>query len=250
MSNATDAEALALEPGVRVRLTIEPAELDEADLIVLPGSKSTVDDLAWLREQGLADAVLRHARAGKPVLGICGGFQMLARQIHDQVESRRGTVPGLGLADVQITFRPDKAVSLVRGTAMGAPVRGYEIHHGEVSDRHPDLAPLLAYEDGRAEGISAANVFGTHWHGAFESDEFRRAFLTEAARWAGRSGFVVAPDTRFGVARERMLDLLGDLVEEHLDTAALWRIIESGPPPGLPFVPPGAPSPDPVPSSL
>ncbi|HEU4426618.1 MAG TPA: cobyric acid synthase, partial [Pilimelia sp.] len=94
VSNATDAEALATEPGVRVRLTIEPAEIDDADLVVLPGSKSTVEDLAWLRRSGLADAVLAHAASGKPLLGICGGFQMLAEQIHDEVESRRGTVAG------------------------------------------------------------------------------------------------------------------------------------------------------------
>jgi adenosylcobyric acid synthase len=84
-------------------------------------------------------------------------------------------------------------------------------------------------------------VFGTHWHGAFESDEFRRRFLTEAAGLAGRHGFRVAPDTSFAAARERTLDLLGDLVEEHLDTTALWRLIDSGTPPNLPFIPPGAP---------
>jgi adenosylcobyric acid synthase len=84
-------------------------------------------------------------------------------------------------------------------------------------------------------------VCGTHWHGAFESDEFRRRFLTEAARQAGRHGFEVAPDTRFAEVRERALDVLGDLVEEHLDTDALWRLIESGPTRGLPFIPPGAP---------
>jgi adenosylcobyric acid synthase len=87
----------------------------------------------------------------------------------------------------------------------------------------------------------SGNVFGTHWHGAFESDEFRRRFLTEAARLAGRPGFTVAPDTRFAAVRDRALDVLGDLVEEHLDTDALWRLLENGPPAGLPFVPPGAP---------
>jgi adenosylcobyric acid synthase len=87
----------------------------------------------------------------------------------------------------------------------------------------------------------AGNVYGTHWHGAFESDEFRRRFLTRAAEQAGRRGFTAAPDTRYAAVRERALDVLGDLVAEHLDTDALWRLIEKGPPPGLPFVPPGAP---------
>jgi adenosylcobyric acid synthase len=240
ISNATDAEALAAEPGVRVRLTVEPAELDEADLVVLPGSKSTVDDLAWLRETGLADAVRRHAAAGRPVLGLCGGFQMLGERIHDEVESARGTVAGLGLLPVEVRFAVEKTVRRSAGTAgerFGrAPVSGYEIHHGVVTRVADRAEPLLRHPDGTAEGITAANVFGTHWHGAFESDGFRRAFLAEAARLAGRTGFVVAPDTRFGAARERMLDALGDLVEEHLDTDALWRLIESGPPADLPYV--------------
>jgi adenosylcobyric acid synthase len=229
VSNATDAEALATEPGVRVRLTIEPAELDDADLVVLPGSKSTVDDLDWLRRSGLADAVLRHAAAGRPVLGICGGFQMLGERIHDAVESGRGTVDGLGLLPIEVTFAEQKSLGRPTGTAFGGvPVHGYEIHHGYVS-RAGDVAPLITADDGAGEGAVAGNVFGTHWHGAFECDGFRRAFLTEAARLAGREGFTVAGDTSFAAARERTLDLLGDLVEEHLDTDALWRLIEAGP---------------------
>jgi adenosylcobyric acid synthase len=242
ISNATDAEALATEPGVRVRLTVEPAELADADLIVLPGSKSTVDDLEWLRATGLADAVRAHAAAGRPVLGVCGGFQMLAARIHDEVESRRGTVAGLGLLPIEVAFGVRKTVTRSAGTAYGSiPVRGYEIHHGYVAHRAPDLAPLVRYADGAPEGAAKGSVFGTHWHGAFEADEFRRRFLAEAARLAGRSGFRVAQDTRFAAVRGATLDLLGDLVEEHLDTEALWRLIESGPRAGLPFVPPGAP---------
>ncbi|WBB54643.1 cobyric acid synthase [Verrucosispora sp. WMMD573] len=242
ISNATDVEALATEPGVRVRLTVEPAELAAADLVVLPGSKSTVADLAWLRETGLADAVIAHVAAGRPVLGICGGYQMLARAIHDPVESRQGTVPGLGLLPIEITFDHRKTVRPAAGSAEGdRPVHGYEIHHGYVSTADPQLTPLLRYTGGAGEGATHGVVHGTHWHGTFESDEFRRWFLTRAARLAGRTGFRVAPDTSFAAARERSLDLLGDLVEEHLDTDALWRLIEDGPPTDLPFVPPGAP---------
>ena len=236
ISNATDAEALATEPGVRVRLTVEPAEIADSDLVVLPGSKATVSDLAWLRETGLADAVHTHAAAGKPLLGICGGFQMLAHKIHDEVESKRGTVPGLGLLPVEITFGTRKTLR----RSIGREATGYEIHHGYVSAGEP--APLLHYADGRPEGAVAGNVSGTHWHGVFEHDEFRRRYLTEAARLAGRHGFTVAPDTRFAAVREHVLDLLGDLVEDHLDTDALWRLIEEGSVKGLPFIPPGAPA--------
>jgi adenosylcobyric acid synthase len=223
-----------------VRLTVEPAEIADADLVVLPGSKATVSDLAWLRETGLADAVRAHAASGKPLLGICGGFQMLAETITDEVESRRGMVPGLGLLPVDVTFGALKTLGHARGSAFETvPVRGYEIHHGYVTREAP--VPLLRYADGRPEGAVVGNVSGTHWHGTFESDEFRRRFLTEAARRAGRHGFVVAPDTRFAEVRERGLDVLGDLVEEYLDTEDLLRLIENGPPAGMPFIPPGAP---------
>jgi adenosylcobyric acid synthase len=235
ISNATDVEALAVEPGVAVRLTTSPAELADADLVVIPGSKSTVDDLDWLRSTGLADAVHAHARSGRPLLGICGGFQMLASRIHDDVESGRGTVAGLDLLPVEVTFTEPKTLGHPVGSALGQPVRGYEIHHGHLSARGTE--PFIEPD----EGARAGNVFGTHWHGTFESDGYRRAFLAEAAKLAGRDGFQPAPETSFALRREHLLDLLGDLVERHLDTGALWQLIEAGPPAGLPFIPPGAP---------
>ncbi|MEN3306058.1 MAG: adenosylcobyric acid synthase [Micromonosporaceae bacterium] len=243
ISNGTDADALAAEPGVAVRLTTSPAEVADADLILLPGSKSTVDDLEWLRACGLAAGIEAHARAGRPVLGICGGYQMLGERIHDEVESVRGSVPGLGLLPVEVTFAKEKTLAASAGQAVGdafggVEVSGYEIHHGYESRGAP--TPLIRRSDGSGEGAVAGSVFGTHWHGTLESDGFRRALLAEAARLAGRSGFVVAPDTVFADRRERLLDLLGDLVERHLDTGALWRMIESGLPPDLPFIPPGA----------
>ena len=216
----------------------EPLRVVERS-VVLPGSKSTVDDLAWLRETGLADAVTAHAAAGRPLLGICGGYQMLGNRIHDDVESRRGTVDGLGLLPIEVAFAVEKTLARPTGSSFGVEVSGYEIHHGYVSSG--DTTPLIHYADGTGEGARQGNVFGTHWHGAFESDEFRRAFLSVVARRAGRHGFKVAPDTDFAALRERGLDLLGDLVEEHLDTDALWRLIEDGTPAGLPFIPPGAP---------
>jgi adenosylcobyric acid synthase len=235
ISNSTDVEALAAEPGVAVRLTTSSAEIGEADLVVLPGSKSTVEDLDWLRRTGLAAAVTTHAGRGKPLLGICGGFQMLSTTIDDEVESGRGTVEGLGLLPVEITFNASKTLAHSAGRAFGAEVRGYEIHHGQLAAS--GAPPLI--EPG--EGARVGNVFGTHWHGTFESDGYRRAFLAEAARLAGRHGFTVAADTDFAARREGFLDVLGDLVERHLDTGALWRLIESGAPAGLPFLPPGAP---------
>jgi len=241
ISNATDAEALASEPGVAVRLTVEPGELADADLVVIPGTKATVDDLDWLRRNGLADAIAAHAAAGRPLAGLCGGFQMLSRRVHDEVESGRGEVAGLGLLPIEIGFQRSKTLTRPAGVALGAAVTGYEIHHGQVVWRDPDLPGLIALPDGGFEGAASGNVFGTHWHGAFECNEFRRRFLTLAAGIAGRHGFEVAPDTDYAALRTATVDRLGDMVEEHLDTDALWRLIESGPPAGLAFIPPGTP---------
>ena len=239
ISNATDVEALACEPGVSVRFVTEPSRLADANLVVLPGSKSTVDDLSWLRRTGLADAVLAHARAGGPVLGICGGFQMLARAILDEVESGAGEVPGLGLLDVDVRFAAEKTLANPVGTAFGHPVTGYEIHHGVVS-RRGDVAPLVTLPDGGAEGALTGSVAATHWHGLLENDELRREVLCWAATLANRR-FIVAETVSFAEARAAQLDLLGDLVADHLDTDAVMRLLDVGAPGGLPFVPPGAP---------
>ncbi|PZM88667.1 MAG: cobyric acid synthase, partial [Actinobacteria bacterium] len=240
IATVTDLEALAVEPGVQVRLTAAPADIAAADLVILPASTATVADLAWLRATGLADAVWRHAAAGKPLLGLASGYQMLGRAIRS-ASRPSDTIPGLGLLDIDVTLAARATVTRAAGTAYdGIPVSGYAIHHGHVTRGGP-VPPLLRDADGRPEGAAAGHIVGTHWHGLFECDAFRRRFLVEVAQRAGRHGFRPAPDTRFAAVRQRVLDLLGDLVEEHLDTAALWRLIEDGPPPGLPFVPPGAP---------
>ncbi len=234
ISNATDAEALACEPGVAVRYVSEPSRLLDADLVVLPGSKATVSDLGWLRRTGLAAAVVAHARAGRPVLGICGGYQMLGRAIADPHRVEGGDATGLGLLDLDVEFDVDKHLGNPTGTGWGHPVTGYEIHHGRVT-RCAD-PPLLVTAAGPGEGSDAGVVLGTHWHGLLENDDFRRALLRRVAEQAGRAGFVAAPDTCFAAERDRQLDLLGDLVEAHLDLAALHDVIGHGAPARLPVI--------------
>jgi adenosylcobyric acid synthase len=234
ISNGTDVDALACEPGVAVRYVTEPSRLADTDLVVLPGSKSTVADLEWLRRTGLAAAVADHAGAGRPVLGICGGYQMLARRIVDEVESGAGEVAGLGLLDLEVVFEQRKYLGQQTGTALGEPVIGYQIHHGRVV--HRGDPPLITDVD---EGGDGGHVLGTHWHGLLENDAFRRALLRRVSCLAGRPGFRPAPDTSFAGLRATQLDLLGDLVCAHLDTRALLELIEHGPPPGLPLVAPG-----------
>jgi adenosylcobyric acid synthase len=213
LSNSTDIEALACEPGVLVRWVADPAGLADADAVVIPGTKATVADLAWLRRSGLADAVVAHARTGKALLGICGGFQMLCRRIDDDIES--GTaVPGLGLLDADIVFIAHKTVSF--------DDVGYEIHHGQVA--------RCAEADWDRVGVRSQAVYGTHRHGLLDNDARRRRWLTDAAIAAGRGGFVVADDVDVAARRDAQLDTVADLLTAHLDLDAISELLANGPP--------------------
>lgn len=227
VSNSTDIEALACEPGVLVRWVTDPADLSDADLVVLPGSKATVTDLGWLRTSGLADAITAHAQAGRPVLGICGGFQMLCRGIEDTVESRTGAVEGLGLLDADIVFAPDKTLR-----SWDAPLCGYEIHHGQVTRCG---ATVWFDAESSVQGIRDGAVFGTHWHGLLDNDLFRRQWVSEVAAAAGRRGFVAADDVDVSARRDAQLDLMADLLTSHLDIEAITGLLDDGSPP-LPAV--------------
>ena len=222
ISNSTDVEALACEPGVLVRWVADPADLTDVDVIVVPGSKATVADLLWLRDRGLAQAVVAHAHAGGVVLGICGGFQMLCRSIDDPVEARCGPVDGLALLDADIVFGPDKV--LRRWQAL---LGGYEIHNGRVA-RCSEKGWFDV--DGSPQGYRRDGVFGTHWHGLFDNDGFRREWLTFAAAAARRDGFAVADDVDVAARRDAQLDLMADLLAAHLDVDAITELVEQGPP--------------------
>jgi adenosylcobyric acid synthase len=230
ISNFTDIDPLAAESSVLVSYAATPGEIAAADLVIVPGSRATVADLGWLRDSGLADGITIRARAGRPVLGICAGYQMLAGQIHDDVESLAGTVAGLGLLPATVRFQPGKVLQRCRGEGFGQPVTGYQIHHGVTEASGGDPFP---------GGCSSGAVYGTSWHGLLESDGFRQAFLARVAAAAGRA--YSPAGISFQAERERQLQALGDLIAGHLDTGALLRLIEGGAPVGLPFIPPGAP---------
>ncbi|WP_414858597.1 MULTISPECIES: cobyric acid synthase [unclassified Nocardioides] len=206
ISNFTDVDALGLEPGLDVSFVSDPSRLADADLVVLPGTRSTIADLAWLRSRGLDTAILKHAAAGRPVLGICGGCQMLGTTITDPdgVEGSAGAVvEGLGLLDLVTRFDAVKTLRLHEPA-------GYEIHHGRITGE-------------RTRG----SVTGTMVHGSLEDDTARGAYLTEALG--------IESTASFPEARARRLDLLGDLVEEHLDLDALLALAGDGVP-ALPVV--------------
>jgi adenosylcobyric acid synthase len=219
VSNITDVEALAAEPGVDVLVTTDPRVLLDADLVVLPGTRTTVDDLAWLRETGLAEAIRWRAEHERPVLGVCGGFQMLARTIHDAIEGGSGNgaepVDGLGLLPVSVRFEEAKTLGRPIGSWRDHPVEAYEIHHGVA----------VRASDGEAEsfldGWRAGSVWGTMWHGTLENDGFRRAWLAEIAAASGADWRPDPEAPSFGDRRESMITIMADAVEEHLDLDTL-----------------------------
>jgi adenosylcobyric acid synthase len=240
LSNFTDLDPLAVEPGVTVHFTTAPAEALAADLAVVPGTKATVADLAWLRRMGLDRALVERAARSLPTLGICGGYQLLGERITDRVESRAGELAGLSLLPVETVFEAAKVLATPVGTAPwlgGVPASGYEIHHGRT--RTLGGEPALDSDHGDP-GCRRGAVVGLAWHGIFEGDAFRRAFLGWVATERDLNW---VPGTRpFAAVREERLDALGDLIADHTDTAALDRLLDQGASPGLPFVPPGPPA--------
>jgi len=222
ISNFTDVDALGLEPDVDVRWVSDARAISDVDLVVLPGTRATISDLAWLRSRGLDQAVLAHAAAGRSVLGICGGFQMLGRVIRDPegIEGRPGAdVAGLGLLDVATSFGAEKVL-------RRHPDGSYEIHHGRVAG---------ADDSGWTR---SGRVAGTMRHGSLESDVTRTALLEQVAVASGQSWR--PSDVSFAAAREERLDLLGDLAEKHLDVDALLTLARDGVG-DVPLLPPGAP---------
>jgi adenosylcobyric acid synthase len=234
ISNFTDFDALAHEPGVSVRFTGSAEEILDADLAVLPGTKATVEDLKLLRSRGIDRAFGERAKRVLPTLGICGGYQMLGGRIEDGVESSETEALGLGLLPVETFFSEEKVLGRPQGRAIGfgdAEVSGYEIHHGRVRRYSGD--PLFATGDD-TEGCRIGATLGTTWHGVLESDGFRRALL----QWvAGERGLDWRPgEEPFAAAREAQLEKLGNLVADHVDRDAVMRLIDEGQPHGLPLV--------------
>ena len=222
ISNHTDFDPLRLHPQVDLQFIGPGQPIPPADLIILPGSKSVRGDLAQLRERGWDVAIARHLRYGGKVIGICGGLQMLGREVQDPLglEGPAGASPGLGLLDFVTVLEAEKQLRNVRGT-LGleqAAVGGYEIHAGVT--RGPALErPAVQLDDGRCDGAISADgqVLATYLHGLFEGSHSCAALL----RWAGLEDAQIID---YDALRERDIERLADLVEQHLDTARLRQL--------------------------
>jgi len=238
ISNYDDFDPLEAD-GANLRYVTRPAELGNPQLIILPGTKSTANALKFVHDSGLSAAIREMSQRGVPVIGICGGYQMLGRRVLDpaRVESDTVEIEGLGLLNVVTHFTPDKATHQVQGSVRadrglleglrGVPVCGYEIHMGRTESDEAvfdigGAAGGALHSDGN---LSAnGNVCGTYLHGIFGSNEFRRGLLDNIRRAAG-----ISPGANSG-GRDTVdpYDRLADLLRESLDMPRLYQIIEEG----------------------
>ena len=240
MSNFTDFNALSAQPDVRTRYVSHPHELEGADLIILPGSKNTLRDLTWLRESAMAHALLARHRDGVPLMGICGGYQMLGNTLIDHVESGLGTLPGLGLLDTVTHFASRKTTTQMEAElatlpgwlapASGMRVRGYEIHMGQTT-RDDGAKPAL-YLHGQKNGQPVADgavsqdgqVWGTYLHGLFDNDSFTRTLVDSLRVRKGLPKLDI--QSNYTAYKARQFDQLAASMREHIDLERIYRIMQ------------------------
>ena len=227
ISNFTDFIPLEQHELLGVRYVQRARELGAPDLVILPGTKNTMEDLLWLRQSGLEAAVRRLAQAQTPVLGVCGGYQMLGQTLDDPAGTESGkplSLAGLGLLPTRTTFDAQKRRTQVRAVALGAPfagarMTGYEIHNGRTT---VNGEPFCRLADGTPEGCVCKNVFGTYLHGLFDSGELTQALVKLLCARKGISPRETRP-TSMAEYRQAQFDLLADGVRGALDMGAVYR---------------------------
>ncbi|NOR09951.1 MAG: cobyric acid synthase, partial [Desulfovibrionaceae bacterium] len=226
ISNFTDFEPFLAEPDVTIRIISSVDDLHSVSVILLPGSKNVMVDLSWLEQTGLAKEIIQIYHDKKiPVIGICGGFQMLGRIIHDphQIESSGKSIEGLGLLDMETVLEQDKTLVRQEGTHLPSSldVHGYEIHHGQSQGR---LFPLLDFQDITAGAITRDNlIWGSYLHGIFDADPFRRWFIDSLRKQKG-----LEPANRIlaHYDLEPAFDSLAAAVREQLDMDSIYRLLK------------------------
>ena len=227
ISNFTDFIPLEQHELLGVRYVQRARELGAPDLVILPGTKNTMEDLLWLRQSGLEAAVRRLAQAQTPVLGVCGGYQMLGQTLDDPAGTESGkplSLAGLGLLPTRTTFDAQKRRTQVRAVALGAPfagarMTGYEIHNGRTT---VNGEPFCRLADGTPEGCVCPNVFGTYLHGLFDSGELTQALVKLLCARKGISPRETRPAS-MAEYRQAQFDLLADGVRKALDMGAVYR---------------------------
>ncbi len=231
ISNYTDFAPFTRYKGVSVRYVEKASELGDPDMIIIPGSKSAISDMRWLRESGIEDLIKQRATAGTPVFGICGGYQMLGKTISDPDNTEcGGEIRGLGLLDTQTVFRNKKTQRQSSGVIAaecglfrelpGIAVQGYEIHMGQTESREPAFIQL---SDGGRDGAYKGNIFGTYLHGIFDSSVVSSAIVRELS---GRRGLDFSDAINYREYRERQYDLLAETLRKSIDMEKIYRIMQ------------------------
>ncbi len=234
MSNFTDFTVFDLEEDVTVRYIQENTK-EEVDMIIIPGSKNTLKDMAFVHHSGLAEYIYRAHRSNIPIIGICGGYQMLGRIISDpfNVETNQSTVNGLGLIEAETTMAQDKKTIRIKGIieeklsfaeeALGMQVEGYEIHMG-ITRLLEGTKPAIHLEDGRKDGAVnfEGNVFGTYLHGIFDNDNFRNTLLNQIRKLKGLD---TTADINYKNLKEAEYNKLADVVRHHVDLEQIKEMI-------------------------
>ncbi|TCT15523.1 adenosylcobyric acid synthase (glutamine-hydrolysing) [Natranaerovirga pectinivora] len=237
MSNFTDFTALELEQDVSVKYLATKDDFEEIDLLIIPGSKSTIADRIYLQNSGLDEKIYRCHKKRTPIIGICGGYQILGKTIKDPfgVETERKEVNGLGLLNINTVLEEEKKTIqrtgqiLVNfdngGKTQGKNVEGYEIHMGK-TEHLDNESDFILLEEGLYDGCvnQEGTVFGTYLHGIFDSHEFREALLEPIRR---KKGLNLNPSRHYRELKEEAYDYLGKVVNESLDIEAIMNIIES-----------------------
>jgi adenosylcobyric acid synthase len=228
LSNFTDFSPLEEHPEIAVYYCSRPDELDGADMLILPGTKNSMEDLLWLRERGLAERITEAAKRDTPIFGVCGGYQMLGRTLSDPLGvERRGTLPGLGLLPLETVFTADKTRTRRRAVCVsepfaGAALTGYELHMGKSVT---EAAPFCRFEDGVTDGAVSGMVFGSYLHGLFDSGELTARLAELLAKRKGIELPKVKIESRKSF-RERQYALLAAEVRQSLDMGRIYEIME------------------------
>ena len=230
ISNFTDFAPLEEHPALGLRYVDRPEKLGEPDLVILPGTKATMEDLRWLRQTGLEAAIRERSGRETAVLGVCGGYQMLGSSLRDPEGAEGGgALAGMGLLPGETVFSREKTrtrrnARIEQGPFAGAKLTGYEIHMGRTE--RGGAAPFCRVEGGESDGAMRGAVFGTYLHGLFDTGDL----VDHLARWlAGRRGIRLEPVKLENRAayRQRQYDLLADAVRQSLDMEAIYRVMEA-----------------------
>ncbi|MCQ4636370.1 cobyric acid synthase [Anaerovorax odorimutans] len=240
ISNFTDFNPLESMASVTVRYVDHAADLGDPDMILLPGTKNTMEDLLWMRQNGLEASVLKHAAKGKPVFGICGGYQMLGRTLKDPHGTEHGgQMAGMGLLPGETIFEKEKTRTRVTGTfdkvegvfsgLSGIKFEGYEIHMGTTTLEGGNILSHIAEEgmDAKADGLSCGNIYGSYVHGIFDCGDVAGTIVSSLLRAKGISGEQVA-GVDMAAYKERQYDLLAEGIRKNMDMDMIYRIIEEG----------------------